>query len=710
MSKRYRLILMILSIIALLAIGWQIKQDFSFLFNEFWFTAGLLLLILLSLIDQPHFSKDSNVFVNGITAEMSLLLVPKNQHDPIFWSFFGITGYLVVSSYILMWIRSNELREESKIVQFFSRINRILGRPETIFSAFFLWGGIKQYTLNSNEFNALLWFWIVFTILNFPVLAKNIESLFRKSSHGSSPDLLGRIFSVQSKNIFLIKMFDGVDLSVNKFDLVQFKYSVEDKRRAGIVLDNYWLNQEQWLKVFSSNDIESENESQEKDLKPDMVYKSEGKLNDKYVYSFIGVVSENSIIGKIKFIYNSLRDIYEGRLVEVSIGEHRVLYQVVQGTTKVEQLENKNDSGYIEGEAIQLGEWNEERQQFEQYGWVPSINTPVFIASNINDISIENDYYKIGVIPDTNYPVLINKELAVTHHTAILGVTGSGKSVFARNLISQIASEDTKVIIVDLTGEYKTRYESIKNVISDIDSKNAFDAIEELATLNAKKYPTDADKKSIKACEEKIKKAFYYPLKDFLEGTERKSIFEISEIANKADILEYTRWFFWVLFNTAKTKHCFGKRVCVVLEEAHTIVPELNSMGVSDYASKATVNSIAQIALQGRKYDIGFIVIAQRTANVSKTVLTQCNSIIVFQELDKTTNDFLSNYLGIDYIKALPTLKFRRAIAIGKAFKSTVPMIFEVPEIQELDYPTSELKNEEQKVSAEDKEDVIKND
>ena len=119
-------------------------------------------------------------------------------------------------------------------------------------------------------------------------------------------------------------------------------------------------------------------------------------------------------------------------------------------------------------------------------------------------------------------------------------------------------------------------------------------------------------------------------------------------------------------------------------------------MGVSDNASKATVNSIAQIALQGRKYDIGFIVIAQRTANVSKTVLTQCNSIIVFQELDKTTNDFLSNYLGVDYIKALPSLKFRRAIAIGKAFKSTVPMIFEVPDIQEDVYDVSKSDTGEQ--------------
>lgn len=116
-----------------------------------------------------------------------------------------------------------------------------------------------------------------------------------------------------------------------------------------------------------------------------------------------------------------------------------------------------------------------------------------------------------------------------------------------------------------------------------------------------------------------------------------------------------------------------------MLEEAHTVVPEYNAMGSSDNASKASVNSIAQIALQGRKYNIGLIVIAQRTANVSKTILTQCNSIIAFQEFDKTSTDFLSSYMNQSHLKTLSTLKFRTGIAVGKAFKSTVPMLFEVP-------------------------------
>lgn len=68
---------------------------------------------------------------------------------------------------------------------------------------------------------------------------------------------------------------------------------------------------------------------------------------------------------------------------------------------------------------------------------------------------------------------------------------------------------------------------------------------------------------------------------------------------------------------------------------------------------------------------------------MSKTILTQCNSIIAFQEYDKTSIDFLANYFGQEISGALNELKFRQAVAAGKAFKSNVPMIFEVPEITE---------------------------
>lgn len=673
---------MAISAIILCLIGWIIKKDFSFLTDDFWFTSGLLLLVLLSLVDQPFFSKDSDIFVNAVTASLSLLLIPVESRDTIFWIFFSVVIYLMLSSYVLMLLRKRSLFEESKTIQFFSRFNRQIGKPNVLFSAFFLWGGIRQFSLDSSEFNALLWFWIVFTLLNIPSLASLIEKVFQRKPKTNSDMAIGKIFGVQSKNTFLIKLLEERTAKLKVFDFVEFEYSMDNKRRKGIVLDVYLLNQEQWIKVLTTSELDSKISNVVDKCTPDVVYKIDIPQEVSIMNQLVGIVVEGSVIEKIRFSYNSRVEITNGQLVELNNGKHKVIYQVIQGTTKVELLENKNESGLIIGEAIQLGEWNAENEQFEQYGWVPSINTPIFIASNIQDIKEKDNEYKIGVIPNTNYPIIIDKELAVTHHTAILGVTGCGKSVFTRNLIKNIANDSTKVIIVDLTGEYKTRFKDVSSIINENDSKIAFDAIEVIASEKAR-FANQQNKKTIEESEKTIKKAFYNSIKSFLESDKKLSIFEIPDITNNSDILDYTKWFFWSLFKTAKTKNSFGKRVCVVLEEAHTIIPELSTMGVSDFASKATVNSIAQIALQGRKYNIGFIVIAQRTANVSKTVLTQCNSIIAFKSLDKTSCDFLSNYMGQEFINTLPSLKYRTAIAVGKAFKSTVPMIFEVPEINE---------------------------
>lgn len=118
--------------------------------------------------------------------------------------------------------------------------------------------------------------------------------------------------------------------------------------------------------------------------------------------------------------------------------------------------------------------------------------------------------------------------------------------------------------------------------------------------------------------------------------------------------------------------------VVIVGEEAHTIIPEWNFTGSNDKTSQGLVNSIGQITLQGRKYGVGFLVIAQRTANVSKTVLTQCNTVICFQAFDETSFTFLGNYVGKDLVQTLPNLKLYHAVVAGKAVKANMPMIIDL--------------------------------
>jgi len=692
MSRVASLIFLGLSLILLIGVGKGITGSFDFVLNQFWFTSGFLLLILLSLIDQPHFSKDSNVFINAVTAGISLLLVDEIDRSWIFWVFLSITCYLVVSSYVLMWLRERPLSNENKWIQFFSRINREIGKPQTLFSAFFLWGAINQFGLNSPGFNALLLYWVIFMILNIPSIASIIGKLFEGQESNQQEHALGTIFGVQSKNTFLVKLFPERKETIKSFDFVEFIYSIEGNRRIrkGLVLDSYMLDEQQWIKVLSTTEINKVFDDQPifTNHADDIIYKIKEVPETEYLDNFVGIVTERSTIGRINFIYNSKTSIQEGQLLEVKVGSVTVYYQTIEGITKIEQLENKNETGLIIGEAIQLGSWDQEKVRFEQFGWVPAINSPVYIASKIEDVLISDNEYQIGHIPNTNFPVIINKELALTHHTAVLGITGTGKSVFSRNLIRQYLKDDSiKAICIDFTGEYQGKFADLNpsQIVSDEKNDKLYKAFEWVSN-ELEKFGNQQNKEKLKEADAFIRKTLKESLEVFLKSNDsRISIFELPDVSNTASILEYTRQLFKALFEIAKSERCFDHKVCVVLEEAHTVIPEWNFVGIADKSSQSLLNSIAQIALQGRKYDVGLLVIAQRTANVSKTVLTQCNTIISFQEFDKTSSDFLANYFGQGIASVLPNLKFRQAVAAGKALKSNVPMIFEVPLIEEND-------------------------
>ena len=195
------------------------------------------------------------------------------------------------------------------------------------------------------------------------------------------------------------------------------------------------------------------------------------------------------------------------------------------------------------------------------------------------------------------------------------------------------------------------------------------------------KFGNQQNKAQIEYKRREIKKALRLEITNFLNNSnDNVKVFELPDVCNTTGILDYTKYFFKVLFEVAKERQTAGNpvKLCVVLEEAHTIIPEWNFAGSSDKTSQSLVNSIGQIALQGRKYGVGFLVIAQRTANVSKTVLTQCNTVVCFQAFDETSFNFLSNYVGKDMVEALPSLRQYHAVVTGKAVKSNIPMIVDL--------------------------------
>jgi len=652
---------------------------------------SLIMLAFIMLFVEHFFSKPTDVLSSSLS--ILLLLAPVENDLSKFgcWysGFFYYNIALVLLSLIALLILNKEVSPDStrnKISNHIKKFVTAFGNGKFLFFTLFILSLLFYVDNQSKEFLFLFGFSVIVLLVD---PKKYYFNGFKKAVEDFE---VGNIFGVQSANTFLVKIYENKPLA--KGDYLQFGFNEGHglKQFISVVIDVYILDGQRWGKILKLENID-------KDL-----YSIEGARENTVIridlagkqvsQNLIGTVVESSNIRKIRFEETQTGSVEEGSLIELEKNGKSVLYQVLQGTTYTKSLESRNEAAGITGEAIQLGYWNHKNHCFDQYGWVPTINDPLFIARNIDQVATPDGYMEVGRIPNTNYPIFMNLKTAVSHHLAILGVTGTGKSVFTRNIIRTLAHHDVKVIIVDFTLEHSKKLNDVSPnpVVTEDKQKEIFSAIDKLSEENDK-YPNQRNQNEIRTAEKTIKINFYNAIKEFFEGDETIRLFELPDVSNSTAILEYTKWFFKALFAIARNENNFGNRVSVVLEEAHTVIPEWNFVGVSDKSAQSLVNSIGQIALQGRKYNIGFIIVAQRTANVSKTVLTQCNSIIAFQQFDRTSGEFLSNYVGEEMTRSLPSLRFRQGIAVGKAFKANTPLIFEVPEISEASEQTAANKS-----------------
>jgi uncharacterized protein len=102
----------------------------------------------------------------------------------------------------------------------------------------------------------------------------------------------------------------------------------------------------------------------------------------------------------------------------------------------------------------------------------------------------------------------------------------------------------------------------------------------------------------------------------FLVGSDGLAVLELTEISNSKATLRITELYLSTIMAWARQNRQ-ARKVLIVLEEAHTIIPETVSSGF-DNETQGVVGRIGQIALQGRKYGVGLLVISQCTALVSK--------------------------------------------------------------------------------------------
>jgi uncharacterized protein len=365
------------------------------------------------------------------------------------------------------------------------------------------------------------------------------------------------------------------------------------------------------------------------------------------------------------------------------VNKERIYYQITNGVTHEETL-HTDRHGFQVAIAAQLGHL-EPHKGFTKHEWLPTMNTPVFAIPEDfgRDLDIgEPSDFSYGCIPRTKVRVVGPLMQFMDSHTAILGVTGSGKTELAFDIIREAAQTRIKIICIDLTSQYSGRLAQLKPVNLSITEKTSGELSQKLFEVETGQYGAANEKKALKQFADRLRADVSLTLKKFLTDKDPNvsvGLIQLDEISNTQATLFVTELFMTSLLNFAKENPKDCPRVLIVVEEAHTVMPEPSTMGLGDFASRGLVAKTAQIALQGRKYAVGLLVIAQRTATVSKSVLTQCNTVISFTCFDDTSLGFLRNVFGAAHTELVPNLRPLTAVIFGKGVRSERPIMVQIP-------------------------------
>jgi hypothetical protein len=407
----------------------------------------------------------------------------------------------------------------------------------------------------------------------------------------------------------------------------------------------------------------------------DLVWKRRSQL--------VGLVAPDSDLTRLRIeIVRTDLELEQGRLVEVQIGPSPVLYQIVNGITREEIIQQKNTYGYVRGDGKKIGCWDMGANRFVPVKWVPQPNTPIFLVEHSSSTPNKN---AIGYFPGTDYAVSVDIDALVTHNAAILGILGAGKSFLALEFIERMIAHGVKVICLDLTNQYAQELGKYYSVEDEEKTTKELQSIGTKGKDNCQQNVEEGG--SVGVFKEKIREMFesflnpksleqlkiYNPVQFEVWRQDSKPFQGKASMASLTPT-EIARFITEAALEVLQLQGLSERaRCCIVFEEAHSLIPEWNA--VASEGDRVATNGTAKAILQGRKYGLGCLVITQRTANVTKSILNQCNSIFALRVFDATGMEFLKNYVGEDYAGVLSTLEDRHAVVFGRASSCRDPVL-----------------------------------
>mgnify|MGYP001091743750 CR=1 FL=1 len=676
-----------------------------------WFYA-ILAYLALHLIIAPFFKTPKDILANTITC-LAFLLAFNLDSEVYHSNLYIVALWWIALVYlaVLLGVSVLAILCKDSIKNFLTNIGKVsakfcdyFGSGKIEFTFIVLLSVFGYHISYPNHIWALSLFWIfLVTVEPIEKFWKLFGDILAWKELKKKGIRVGKIKAYENPSLALIVLDRNLAL---RDDEVLWLTREGNKAIACLPLSQSQLHEESWCRVLLTN-IKVENLDLGGELSSRSIYHSEGemfsipmenlpkdvqeKIQSEKLFSkkgkLFGYVAEGSHLNHIYFdIINSNLELSEGLLLEVSVRDENVVYQITDATLKCEGLAQKNTEGFTRGQARKIGVWNPTKDKFDTFDWIPSIYTPI-CACDTEKAGFHPDY--VGYIPGSEYRIKWSPHSGVTHNTAILGILGIGKSYLAYELIARMIKADIKVICLDITGEYQPDLDNFLNSENSNSTARIDKAIKENRNITVEKQ----DKRkggNHNNFRQAIQKEIEFLLRE--DNPEMLRIwnpesFDVTKqewqggnVTVPLTPVEVTRIISESLLNVVKEEGLSKEkaRICLVLEEAHSLIPEWSS--VSAEGDKQASNATAKAIMQGRKYGMGSLVITQRTANVIKSVLNQCNTVFAMRVFDATGMEFLKNYIGEEYTEVLTSLKERHAVIFGRASSSDQPVIIRINE------------------------------
>ena len=356
------------------------------------------------------------------------------------------------------------------------------------------------------------------------------------------------------------------------------------------------------------------------------------------------------------------------------------------------------------------------------------VGEPVYVSGRVAHLLTERGV-AIGKLFGTGVPVEIDHRQILRKHMLVLGNTGSGKSYFTKLFIKKLAdkSDDVgRIVVLDPHGEYARAFAGedeegrfrlnnlavlrLRDVffVDDVDDVLGFltgygavmpsansevyrrihaaitgwlrdvsrDIQQEILGVNFDKYDYNREtiEKAFESMEEEFGGDFFDRVQETRERIEEHLempgvvVFDLNGVTEPVIRTHLAGFIMRKLFLRARKDESY--KALIVLEEAHNFAPEKGYGEISAGKDNLALTYARKIASEGRKFGVGLITITQRPAQVSKYVLAQMNTQVMFRTVNSQDIDAVREFIefaGEDIVSILPALKTGTGIMTGTA-------------------------------------------